>query len=256
MQLHSQKYGSSGEPLIVLHGLFGSGENWHSMCLRLGAEFRVWALDQRNHGASPHAMQMDYPAMAEDVREFLAEQSLPNAHVLGHSMGAKTAMTLALRYPQSVRSLVSVDMAPRAYALRHNKILEGMLALDLGTLKDRRQMELDLESTVPDLATRRFLLKNVRRSGAGFHWRIGLKEIAANYSRLSEAIDGAPFPGAALFVRGDASDYLGEEDRPLIRRLFPRAEWKTIAKAGHLVHVDQTNALFETVRAFLSRARL
>ncbi len=256
MQLQRQQFGSSGEPLVVLHGLFGSGENWHSMCLRLGAEFRVWALDQRNHGASPHSTQMDYPTMAADVLEFMADQGLQEVHLLGHSMGAKTAMALALLHPSNVRSLVSVDMAPRAYSPRHDKILDGMLALNLDSLRDRRRMELALESQVPDLATRRFLLKNVRRSAGGFHWRIGLHEIASNYSHLSEAVEGQPYPGPALFVRGDGSDYLGERDLPLIQKLFPRAELKTVPGAGHLVHVDQPEALLETLRDFFARARL
>ncbi len=256
MQLRSRQYGSAGEPLVVLHGLFGSGENWHSVCQHLGAEFRVWALDQRNHGASPHSMQMDYPLMAADVREFLADQGLQNAHVLGHSMGAKVAMTLALRHPASVRSLICVDMAPRAYAARHEQILEGMLALDLASLKDRRQMELALKPWVPDLATRRFLLKNVRRSADGFHWRIGLSEIASNYSRLNEAAEGPPYPGPALFIRGDQSDYLCEQDLPLIRKLFPRAELKTISGAGHLVHVDQAATIVEILRLFLTAQTL
>ena len=256
MQLSSRHYGSSGEPLIVLHGLFGSGESWHSMCLRLGAEFQVWALDQRNHGASPHSGQMNYSLMAADVQEFMAGQGLQNAHLVGHSMGAKTAMTLALHSPGNVRSLVSIDMAPRAYPPRHEQIVQGMLALNLAGLEDRRQMEVALQPRVPDLATRRFLLKNVRRSADGFRWRIGLREIADNYSRLNEAVEGPPFPGPALFVRGGLSDYLGEQDLPLIRRLFPRAELKTIPGADHLVQVDQPEVLLQTLRAFFSEASL
>ncbi len=254
MQLAAQSYGSSGGPLLVLHGLFGSRESWHSICLQLSRDFRVWALDQRNHGASPHSGQMDYPTMAEDVREFILGHSLQSANVLGHSMGAKTAMALALLYPQLVRSLISVDMAPRAYEARHEKIVQGLLALQLESAPDRQHLEHTLETWVPDLATRRFLLKNARRSSRGFHWRIGLHEIARNYPRLSEAVEGRPYPGPALFVRGEQSDYLTEQDLPSIRTLFPQAELTTIAASSHLVQVDQPDLLIRRLREFLKHA--
>ncbi len=252
MKLAFQSYGSAGEPVIVLHGLFGSRENWHSVCLKLGARFRVFALDQRNHGDSPHAMQMDYRLMAEDVREFLAANQINRAHLLGHSMGAKTAMQLALLYPAEVQSLISVDMAPRAYSPRHQEILNGLLSLKLESYQTRHDMEQNLAHWIPDLATRRFLLKNVRRSGNHFCWRLGLKEIAANYSMLSRAVEGRPYEGSALFLCGVESDYLAEEDLPSIRRLFPKARLHAIPQAGHLVHVENPDVFLREVRSFLT----
>lgn len=252
MQLACRRYGYSGEPLIVLHGLFGSRENLHSICLRLQTEFRVYALDQRNHGESPHTVQMDYQSMAEDIREFILTEGLERAHLLGHSMGAKTAMQLALSYPTQVQSLISVDMAPRAYGPRHDKILEGLVALDLGSLQNRQQMEKELEPWVRDLATRRFLLKNARRSATGFYWGMGLKEIAQNYARLSEAVKGAPFDGPALFVRGVQSDYLSEEDLPSIRKLFRKATMRAVPAAGHLLHVENPEVFLQEVLGFLA----
>ncbi|HEY5912563.1 MAG TPA: alpha/beta fold hydrolase [Verrucomicrobiae bacterium] len=253
MRLAFRQYGESGQPLVILHGLFGSRENWHSICLSLQAAYRVFALDQRNHGESPHAAEMDYGSMAEDVAEFLVQQELPRAHVLGHSMGAKTAMQLALLHPQQVQSLISVDMASTAYPPRHERILEGLLALDLDSSTNRQQLEQTLERWVPDLATRRFLLKNARRTDSGFRWRIGLKEIAQNSARLNEAVAGEPYAGPVLFIRGETSDYLGQQDLPGILKLFPRAQMRTIPRAGHLVHVDNPEVFANEIIRFLSR---
>src|SRR6266568_8494129 len=130
MDLHFEAYGR-GEPLIILHGLFGSLENWRSISERLAANFRVFALDQRNHGRSPHSFEMDYRLMADDVRRFILTQQIAEALVLGHSMGGKTAMQLALLHPTAVRKLVVVDIAPRSYPPHHDKILAGVLSLDL-----------------------------------------------------------------------------------------------------------------------------
>ena len=256
MQLASQTYGSSGAPIIVLHGLFGSRENWHSMCLRLAHRFRVFSLDQRNHGASPHASPMDYPTMAEDVREFIAGQALGPAHLLGHSMGAKTAMQLALIHPELVRSITSVDMAPREYTPRHQKIIDGLLSLNLEAASSRHELEQALAAFVPDLATRRFLLKNARHSPRGFHWRMGLRQIAQNYPHLRAAVAGSPFSGPALFLRGEQSDYLLESDTASIRRLFPKAEMRTVPQAGHLVHMDNPDAFLNEVLDFVQRLQL
>ncbi len=252
IQLAFRQYGSAGPPLIILHGLFGSRENWHSVCLKLAPEFRVFALDQRNHGESPHCPVMDYARMAEDVREFLTQHRLEAAHVLGHSMGGKTAMQLALLHPSDILSLISVDIAPRAYSPLHADILKALQALELWSFHSRQQMERALEPAVPDLATRRFLLKNVSRTADGaFKWRLGLAEIAGDYARLSEPVTGRAFSGPALFIRGEKSDYLGEKDMPEIRRLFPNARIAVVPQAGHLVHVENQTALLDCIIEFL-----
>src|SRR5437588_3583269 len=130
MELNFRRYGD-GEALIILHGLFGSLDNWHSISLKLAEQFQVFAVDQRNHGRSPHSAEMDYPVMAEDLLEFMHRQRLTRAHVLGHSMGGKTAMQFALAHPESVAKLIVADMAPRLYSPRHAKVLEALLALKL-----------------------------------------------------------------------------------------------------------------------------
>jgi len=252
MQLHFRSYGA-GAPLVILHGLFGSLDNWHTVSQRLGGHFHVLAVDQRNHGRSPHCPEMDYRLMADDVAEFLDQQQLAEAFVLGHSMGGKTAMQLALAHPRRVARLVVADMAPRAYPPRHEKILAGMLALDLAAAASRHQLAEALAPWVPELATRQFLLKNVAADAEGrFHWRCGLDEIHRNYGRLAEALAASPpYPGPTLFLRGERSDFLREEDEPGIRQLFPHAELGTIPRAGHLLHADNPEAFLRAVSGFL-----
>lgn len=252
MELHFAAYGQ-GEPLILLHGLLGSLDNFHSVSLKLSAQLKVFALDLRNHGRSPHSSEMDYTLMAQDVRSFLERQGVPDALVLGHSMGGKVAMQLALLYPESVRKLIVADIAPHRYPPRHQKILTGMASLDLGHLQTRKEMEAALAPAVPDLGTRQFLLKNVVREGLGaFHWRIGLKEIIQNYLPLTEAVTSdRAFHKPTMFLRGEISDYLVPEDMHSIRRLFPEARLETIPGAGHLLHTENPARFVKSVQDFL-----
>jgi esterase len=255
MDLHFEVEGE-GEPLIVLHGLFGSLENWRPISRKLATRFKVLLVDQRNHGRSPHNNEMSYSLMAEDVRQVLLRQRLNTAHVLGHSMGGKTAMQLALLHPEMVGKLVVADMAPRAYPPRHQGIIDGMLALELSQFHSRKEIEAALAPAVPELATRQFLLKNVvRLEGGTFGWRLGLKEIGSNYLRLTEAVVGdAPFDKPALFVRGANSNYLSESDFPAIQRLFPKAVLRSIPEAGHLLHVQSPEFFSRVVTEFLGQS--
>jgi pimeloyl-ACP methyl ester carboxylesterase len=252
MQLHFQIYGH-GAPLIILHGLFGSLENWHSISRNLADDFQVVAVDQRNHGRSPHAPEMSYRLMAEDLKELLAAQHLDTLNLLGHSMGGKTAMDFALTYPDVVDKLIVVDIAPRAYPPHHRQILNALLSLDLRSFKSRAEMESQLAPSISDLATRQFLLKNVKRDQAGnFYWQMNLVAIDANFDRLSEEISSQrSFDKATLFIRGERSDYIRDEDSISIRKLFPRAELCEIAGAGHWVHAEKPEAFLRKVREFL-----
>jgi len=247
LRLHFQSFGS-GEPLVVLHGLFGSGDNWHGFAQRFATRFRVILPDARNHGLSPHDREMSYAVMAADVRELMAEQGIGPAHVLGHSMGGKTAMELALSVGGQVRSLVVVDMAPRAYAPHHEHILEALCGLELAQYRDRRQIEEALAQAVPDLGVRRFLLKSLARDASGgLQWKLGLEGIRENYPRLNEALAGGrAWSGSCLFVRGGSSDYVSEGDEAAITAPFPAARFCAIPGAGHWVHADAPE-LFETV---------
>ena len=253
MKLHFQESGS-GPPLILLHGLLGSHQNLLPLAKRLAAHFRVFAVDQRNHGASPHADEMNYEVLAGDLREFLRQQNLPRAVVLGHSLGGKTAMQFALAHPDAVDKLAVVDMAPRAYPPAHEELLDALLALELETLRRRDEIDAALAPAVPDKTLRQFLLKNLGRDTAGaFHWKPNLRAIRENYPRLNAALPtDQKFAGPTLFVRGGKSDYVSDADFVAARRLFPRAELRTIAGAGHWVHADAPDEFARTVLEFLT----
>src|SRR5436189_2650562 len=252
MQLHFKEYGS-GEPLVVLHGLFGSLDNWRSFSLKLADSFRILAVDQRNHGRSPHSEEMNYRVMAQDIFQFMDQKQLERAHVLGHSMGGKTAMQLALNHPERLGKLMVVDIAPRAYPPHHAKIFSTMMALDLTTFRTRNQVQEAMAPSIPDLAVRQFLLKNLELAASGgLRWRFGLQEVFSNYHHLCEAlVSDLPFAKPCLFIRGEHSDYLSESDLPLIQQLFPKARLEIIPQAGHWVHVDNPDSFTQKVRVFL-----
>ena len=252
MQLHFKEYGQ-GRAVVLLHGLFGSSDNWHPIAVRLADKFHVFAVDHRNHGQSPHSVEMDYPVMAADVDRFFVMRGLDSALVIGHSMGGKTAMQLALHFPQRVEKLIVADMAPRAYAASHDTIFAALLGLDLPKFQTRTQIEDALASEIPNQVLRRFLLKNLGRSPEGrFFWKINLRDIAENYWKLREPVAGdAPFIKPTLFVRGGKSKYIQPEDEPLIQEWFPAAEIQTIPDAGHWVHADAPEEFLRLVLNFL-----
>lgn len=256
MNLHFESYGrGQGTPLVILHGLFGSLDNWHTISRRLSERCEVLALDQRNHGQSAHSPEMNYPIMAADVAEFIRARRLKRANVLGHSMGGKTAMELALAHPELVEKLIVVDIAPRAYSPHHGEIFRGLLGLNLADYQTRAQVGEALEPAIPDKTVRQFLLKNVTRDEHGsFRWKLNLKDICANYGRLSEALAERVFDGPALVIRGGASRYIREEDTALIRRYFPNVEMRTLPAAGHWVHAEAPEAFLELVTEFLGDA--
>jgi pimeloyl-ACP methyl ester carboxylesterase len=252
MQLHFKESGR-GRAVILLHGLLGSADNWHPIASRLAEKFQVFALDQRNHGQSPHCEEMDYPLMAADVDEFMSARGIETAAVVGHSMGGKTAMQFALQFPERVEKLIVADMAPRAYAPEHEKMFAALLALDLKNFSSRQQIEDALASEIPSLVLRRFLLKNLGRNAAGeFFWKINLHGLAENYLQLRKPISASkPFVKPALFVRGGKSNYVNPEDEPRIRELFPQAQIQTMAGAAHWVHADQPEGFLRRLREFL-----
>lgn len=240
--------------MLLLHGLLGSHQNLLPASRRFAEHFQVFAIDQRNHGHSPHHEDMHYEAMGADVVKFMDTHRIEAAHVLGHSMGGKTAMQLALHHPARVRRLVVVDMSPRAYGPRFSGLLESLRELRPERFKTRREVDLALASSVPEDSLRQFLLKNLKHDEqGGFCWRIHLDAIAANYDRLREAVDSVvPFAGEALFVLGGSSNYVEEADRAEIRRLFPSAAFHSIPGAGHWVHAEKPAEFAEVVLRFLA----
>lgn len=252
MQLHFKQLGQ-GEPLVLLHGLFGSADNWLGVAPKLAERFHVFIPDLRNHGVSPHDAAMDYSLMAADVEASFVAHNIGEAFVVGHSMGGKVAMRLALGFSDRVKKLVVVDMAPRAYAPSHESIFKALLGLKLAKFQTRTQLEDALAREIPSLNLRRFLLKNLGRDANGrFVWKMNLPGIQANYGRLCEAVDsGVPFGRPALFLRGGWSDYVTPADEPDIRRLFPAAEIQTIAASSHWVHADAPEEFVRRVVSFL-----
>jgi esterase len=251
MHLHCQVYGY-GKPLIILHGLLGSLRNWHSISEKLADHFQVIAVDLPNHGRSPHCAHMDYPSMAADIAELMHAHHLDRADVMGHSMGGKVAMQLALLQPALVDRLIVLDISTRAYSRRLDRIFAALLALNPKAFQTRKELEDTLAGPIPDLSTRQFLLSNLTRDPAGgFRWRIGLHEIHHNSAHLVKALtEGKPFHGPALFLRGEQSDFLLETDMDLIRRWFPHAKLQAIPRSRHLLHTENPEALLEAVLGF------
>jgi esterase len=245
-----------GPPVVMLHGLFGAARNFGAVQRALAPRFRVIALDMRNHGDSPHAPDMRYPTLGADVRETLRSLGIDRAAVIGHSMGGKSAMALALRAPEVVARLLVSDIAPVAYQHDNTSIAEAREAIPLTPGLTRQVADAALARAVPRADIRAFLLQNLR-FGTDPHWRIGLPEIAAAIPDLEgwEAVPGASesasYGGPALFVAGANSDYLLPEHRPRIREHFPQARFVTVKHAGHWVHADNPAGFLSVVEAFL-----
>lgn len=253
MELHFRMLGD-GPPLILLHGLLGSLHNWLPLARKFAVRFKVFAVDQRNHGLSPHSPDFGYDHMARDLHELMNAQGLTSAHVLGHSMGGKTAMQFALLYPDQVEKLVAVDISPKAHVPRQTGTLQALLALELGKFQHRGEMDAALAASVPDDELRQFLLTNVARDNSGaFHWKANLSAIWENRRLLGAALEAdRPCTNPALFIRGGKSDYVTDADLDLIRRLFPRAAMQTIPEAGHWVHADAPEEFTKAVMEFLA----
>jgi pimeloyl-ACP methyl ester carboxylesterase len=256
MKLHIVAMGQdTGAPLVLLHGLFGQAANFGAVQKVLASGRRVLALDLRNHGQSPHDAVMNYPAMAADVAETLRAEGVVAADVLGHSMGGKVAMMLALTEPSLVARLIIADIAPVAYPPAFRTYAEAMLALPLEPGMTRRQADAALANAVRSPGVRGFLLQNLTLGGSHPSWRIGLPEIAAALPVI-EAVPDFPanvrFDGPTLALAGEKSDYICEEHRPIFRALFPATRFGTVKDAGHWLHAEQPEGFIAAVTAFLN----
>ena len=268
MELFFRKYGEAGPPLVIVHGLYGSSDNWVSIARDLSDRFEVFVVDQRNHGQSPHSPKHDYPSMREDLREFMDLQGIRKAVLIGHSMGGKTIMSFAEAWPDRVQALVSVDIAPRSYrnlalvsrsAANHASMIDAMKKIDLSKIDSREDADRALALYVGSERIRSFLLKNLRREqGGAFQWRINLEAISNNLEAIFEGMDReaiaarggiSGFP--ALFISGGNSDYIRTADHQIIRDIFPSAEVVSIQGTGHWVHAEQPTLLVKTIRYFL-----
>lgn len=253
VSLFSKEYGQKGHPLIILHGLLGASGNWHTLSRKAFSEhFHVFTVDQRNHGRSPHRDRFSYPAMAEDLWLFMREHDLGTTHLMGHSMGGKTAMYAALGFPERIDKLIVVDMAPTTYPPHHEYLFEGLKSLELDRYENRRDIDEALAEYVDSYRVRQFLLKNLDYDGDRYAWKMNLDVIHANYERVVKGLDtDRTYDGPTLFIRGEESDYIADDDVPAIRKNFPNAELVTIPDAGHWVHADAPDAFADAVLDFL-----
>lgn len=241
------------DPLLILHGFFASSRNWRRIAQQLSSEFHVYALDMRNHGDSPHHVLMDYPAMAADVLRFMDAHALTTAHIMGHSMGGKIAMWLALNHPDRMNKLIVVDIAPKSYTHSFDKTIQALMDLPLEKIHNRKQAETLLAKDIPELDYRQFLLQNLILKAGRYDWRIDLDiflRMAPNIVAFPEHQQVTPHHGSTLFIAGADSTYLALEDT---LQLFPNATFKTIAKTGHWLHAQQPEVFTEVVENFLQR---
>ncbi len=256
----NNRISGEGDPLILLHGLFGSLENLGGIARRLEDGWQIHGLDQRNHGASPHTDTMDYPVMAADVIAYMDARGLEQATLLGHSMGGKTAMQVALSYPDRVKALIVADIAPVTYKARHDAVLDGMKNLDLKGVNTRQDADKRLAEFVEIPGVRQFLLKNLERVPAeqatdaaqSFRWRLNLPVIDACYQNLAAAPEGnSPYQGPVLFLKGADSAYIQDKHQGAILKLFPAAELKIIEGTGHWLHAEKADTFAKLCRSFL-----
>ncbi len=250
MQLHYQTLGQ-GQPLILLHGLFGSGDNWGTVARHFSQHYQVICVDLRNHGRSPHSASQSYANMADDLLELCDALSLERIHLLGHSLGGKVAMQFAAKHPDRVGKLIVVDMAMRAYADAHTYLIDAMMAIDLTTLQSRHEVDKILSNSIPQAMVRQFLLMNLIKSDSSLAWRINLAALKTNYPGLQQAVcENTHYEKPCLFIRGEHSDYVQDADTEQIKTNFISAQFASLP-TGHWVHAEQPQEFIELVGNFL-----
>ena len=266
MELYYRKLGS-GPPLIIIHGLYGSSDNWLSIGKALSDKYTVYLLDQRNHGQSPHSDIHDYPSMRDDLIEFMDYHGIPSAIIIGHSMGGKTAVFLAEYDPGRIESLIVIDIAPTPYeagersvqSKTHRMILEAMMKVDFSRVNSREDVDKQLAGSIESRRIRSFIVKNISRDGdKGYRWRLNVPVLYESLGNVLGGLEAGKYSGGeeiagfpVLFIRGEKSDYITDDDILVIQQIFPGARVSTIPGAGHWLHVEQPSLLIKTIRYFL-----
>jgi pimeloyl-ACP methyl ester carboxylesterase len=254
MPLHYRQTGE-GQPVVILHGLFGSSDNWRTFALEMAEKrFSVFAVDLRNHGRSPHYPEHTYPVMASEVIEFISTTIGKPVALMGHSMGGKTAMQAALDYPDQVQKLIVLDISPAAYPVLHADILEALSAIDLDSITTRQQAHRLLARHIHNPAILQLLLKGLYYTRENrLQWRFNLHVLQKEIQEIGKAIQAdVPYTKPVLFIRGEKSNYVSDEHRMQIQALFPQSEILTAPQAGHWIHADNPAWLLNTVTRFLS----
>jgi esterase len=257
-----------GPPMIILHGLYGSSDNWVSIGRAFSDKFEVYLVDQRNHGNSPHSREHNYTALRNDLYEFMETHKIEKAIIMGHSMGGKAAMFFAVAWPEKVQSLIIVDISTRSYksltqpvsqSLDHMNIINAMMAVDFSKVNDREDVNRMLSESLTSEKLRLFLLKNVKRSKEGqYGWKLNIQALHDQLPQIMEGLDTKPFMNGngitgfpVLFIKAEKSGYIKEGDFTLIKTIFPMAEMVTIPGADHWVHVEMPELLIKTISYFV-----
>lgn len=252
MKLYHRTIGEIGDDLIILHGLFGSGDNWQTHARFLSQWYKVTLIDQRNHGHSGHSDEMDYPLMANDLAETMEAIGISKAHLMGHSMGGKTAMYFAQIYPDKVNKLMVIDMGVKAYPPHHGPIFNAIHSVDIQNCPSRKEAELRISPFIPDVSTQQFILKNMYWIEEGkLAWRFNAPVLEEKINSILQAVPLKTVDLATLFLRGGKSNYIMVEDYSSITNLFPKAIFQTIEKAGHWVHAEAPQEFLENILDFL-----
>ena len=242
-----------GPPLILLHGLFGAGDTLGGIRRRMVPEYQVHSVDLRNHGDSPHTDSMSYPEMAADVLAYMDRQGLATANLLGHSMGGKVAMEMALMAPQRVERLIVADIAPVAYAPHHDNIEKALRALDPTQMRSRREADSVLAEFIEERGVRQFLLTNLVPADGSFRWRMNVPGILACYDQIMAGLHTqGVYEGPTLFIRGGESDYIRAEHRDAVNGYFPHADLKVIPDVGHWLHAEKPELFSRVCQRFLA----
>lgn len=256
MELNHKVLGE-GFPVIILHGLFGMLDNWQSVAKKIAAEgFMVYLIDQRDHGKSPFTDRFDYPTLAQDLATFMEQNWIYKAHLIGHSMGGKTVMQFAFDHGDMVEKMVVVDICNRAYVGGHEEILEAIRMVDAENRQDRQEIYDFLKDRLKNEGVVQFLLKNLqRKKEGGYEWKMNIALLEQSYPHILEKVNSSHplFEGPGLFIKGEYSSYIQDEDLAAIQTEFPNSAVETIDGAGHWVHADQPELFTQKVIQFLSK---
>jgi esterase len=256
MKLFFREYkpvaGTGKQPIVILHGLFGSSDNWLTQAKIYAEEYHVYTVDLRNHGQSPHDDAFDYAAMVEDLAEFFTDNHLDEVTLIGHSMGGKAAMNFALAHPDHVARLIVVDISPRYYDLEHYTIVDGLKAVNVVSLASRNDADQALSAYVPEPDVRQFLLKNLqRKTEGGFSWKINLPVISEKLSNIGvDLVFEGTFNSPVLFIRGARSKYIRDNDWAHIKEVFPEATLETM-ETGHWVQAEKPQEFVALTRRWI-----
>jgi esterase len=251
MKLFYREFPGKGNPLIIIHGLFGSSKNWITNAKELSNFAHVYAIDVRNHGDSPHNTSHSIHDLVADLKEFIIDHGIQNPIILGHSMGGLNALLFALTYPEIIDSLVVVDIAPRSYEVNYENEFRA-LSMDVSHFESRQAIDEEMKKVLPDSFIRQFLQMNLDKTETGYRWKVNVETLKNSRNALSlNLTDTMNFAKKALFVLGENSEYIRQSDKNLILKFFPAAQIKSIDNAGHYLHYTHAKEFLKIVSDFI-----